>query len=644
MQIERISLRRTYIVVALFAVVALAIVARLIWIQVIDHGAHEAAANRTWSVEINAPRGAILDRNGFPLATSEDTWEVHVDRRVWARTGFEPNETASRLAGLLRASEEAVLRRVRDTDGNDAFLAVVAYETGAAIRREQLPGVYVIEDARRRYVEGPLAAQVVGITGRDEQGLAGLEYSLERTLRGEQGLLLFEQDGLGDPIPFGARAERPVRNGADVVTTLDRNIQRAMDRLLRRAVEKWDARGGAILVMHAETGDMLAIATLPTYDPSEIDFADDSFDPSLLRSTAATDVYEPGSVFKVVTIAAGLDLGLIEPETTFIDKGAVTIGDRVIRNYDLSFHGEQTMTQVLQRSLNTGTVWLAQQMGPRIFYEYIEKFGFGQPTDSGLPGESAGLLTTSADVTWSPVQFATTSFGQGVAVTPLQVVQAYMAIANGGELVRPRIVRAAISEGDVRDMEPEFKGRVISAETAATLAHMMQAVVDGVQDHPAQTPGWPVAGKSGTTDVLLDGQYSDQTSLASFAGFAPVDDPRIVVLVRIDRPRGETYGGIVAAPVFSDIVSRSLPYLGVPPSAYVAQPAAWHTGPGENQAGPPPTEASEPDDGEPADQADQAESADQAEQPAAEPGPAEEAAAEAGGGEPQSERVAEVEE
>lgn len=575
MQIERVSLRRTYIVVAIFAAVALAIVARLIWIQVIDHGSHEAAANRTWSVEINAPRGAILDRNGFPLATSEDTWEVHVDRRVWARTGFEPNETASRLAGLLRASEESVLRRVRDTDGNDAFLAVVAYETGAAIRREQLPGVYVIEDARRRYVEGALAAQVVGITGRDEQGLAGLEYSLDRTLRGEQGLLLFEQDGRGDPIPFGARAERPVRNGSDVVTTLDRNIQRAMDRLLRRAVEKWDAQGGAILVMHAETGDMLAIATLPTYDPSEIDFADDSFDPSLLRSTAATDVYEPGSVFKVVTIAAGLDLNLIEPETTFIDKGAVTIGDRVIRNYDLSFHGEQSMTQVLQKSLNTGTVWVARQIGADRFDEYVTAFGFGAATGAGLPGESDGLVALSGSLGWSESHLATTSFGQGIAATPLQIVQAYGAIANGGELVQPRLVSAVVTEGVASPREPAPRRRVIGEEAAADVAQMMQDSVDGVADHPAQTPGWRVAGKSGTTDVVEGGEYIEGESIASFAGFAPADAPEIVVLIRIDRPQGELLGGIVAAPIFSQVVSEVLPYLGVPATNYVAQPTLF---------------------------------------------------------------------
>lgn len=636
MESGMISRWRMRVVVMILITLALVLVGRLVMLQIVEHQRHEAAADRVWQIETKGPRGSILDRNGFPLATSVDTWEVHVDTRIWGRNNFQPTEASARLAYLLRADESQVLSLAASADGNDALIAYVQYYAGAAIHAERLYGVTVRKTSTRRYVEGRMAAPVIGIVGRDEQGLAGLEYSLDGDLAGETGLLIYEQDGLGQPIPFGARLELPYVEGADVVLTIDRNLQRIAEQALNEAVRRWQAIGGVVMIADPRNGDILAVATMPAYNPEQLDLGGEEFDIGVLRSRAASDIYEPGSVFKVITMAAGLDSKAVTPWTTFIDTGAAVVGDRTIRNFDLSWHGEQTMTQVLQRSLNTGTVWLAQQMGPRIFYEYVDKFGFGQLTDSGLPGESEGLLTTVGDLSWSPVQFATTSFGQGIAVTPLQVVQAYMAIANGGELVRPRIVRATISEGDAGEIAPTFGEQVISAETAATLIHMMQAVVDGVQGHPAQTPGWPAAGKSGTTDVLLDGEYSNETSLASFAGIAPADDPRIVVLVRIDRPRGETYGGVVAAPVFSDIVSRSLPYLGVPPSAYVAQPAAWHTGPGENQAGPPPSETSEPDGGEPAEQSDQADQVDQAE-------PAAEAAAAAGGGEEQSERVAEVE-
>ena len=608
METATLSRWRMRAVVAVMLLLALVLVGRLIMVQIIEHQHHEDAADRVWQIETRGPRGSILDRNGFPLVTSVDRWEIHVDTQLWGRNDFQPTETSARLAYLLRADESQVLSLAAGAKGRDALIAYVQYNTGATIHAERLYGVTVRKTSTRRYVEGRMAAPVIGIVGRDEQGLAGLEYSLDGTLGGESGLLIYEQDGLGQPIPFGARLELPYEEGADIVLSLDRNLQRIAEEVLDEAVERWSAIGGVIMIADPNNGDILAVATSPAYNPEQLDLSDESFDIGVLRSRAASDVYEPGSVFKVITVAAGLDSKVVTPWTTFIDTGAAVVGDRTIRNFDLSWHGEQTMTQVLQRSLNTGTVWLGQQMGPRIFYDYVQKFGFGELTEAGLPGESVGIVTTSTDVAWSPVQFATNSFGQGIAVTPLQIIQAYSAIANGGELVRPRIVRATISEGDVREIEPIFERRVISEETADTLTHMMQAVVDGVQDHPAQTPGWPVAGKSGTTDVLLDGEYSNETSLASFAGFAPVDDPRIVVLVRIDRPRGETYGGIVAAPVFSEIVGRSLPYLGVPPSAYVAQPATWLTGPGQNDAGPPPT-----------DTADSSEDDEQLEEPAADP-------------------------
>lgn len=645
MESGSISRWRMRAVVIVLVALALVLVGRLVMLQIVEHQEHEAAADRVWQIETKGPRGSILDRNGFPLATSVDTWEIHVDTRIWGRNGFQPTEASARLAYLLRADESQVLSLAANADGHDALIAYVQYYAGAAIHAERLYGVTVRKTSTRRYVEGEMAAPVIGIVGRDEQGLAGLEYSLDGTLGGESGLLIYEQDGLGQPIPFGARLELPYEEGADIVLTIDRNIQRIAEKTLREAVERWSAIGGVIIVADPRNGDILAVATMPAYNPELLDLADDAFDIGVLRSRAASDVYEPGSVFKVITMAAGLDAHVVTPWTTFIDTGAAVVGERTIRNFDLSWHGEQTMTQILQRSLNTGTVWLGQQMGPRTFYEYVEQFGFGELTDSGLPGESVGIVTTSTDLAWSPVQFATNTFGQGIAVTPLQIIQAYSAIANGGELVRPRIVRATIGDTEAHELDPTLVRRVISEETAKTLTYMMQAVVDGVQDHPAQTPGWPVAGKSGTTDVLLDGEYSNETSLASFAGFAPVDDPRIVVLVRIDHPRGETFGGIVAAPIFSEVVGRSLPYLGVPPSVYVAQPQTWLTGPGEHGAGPPtaaPTVAPTAESAEPAESEEMIE-AEPAQEAAADAGDVADAADNTAEPQQQSERVSEVE-
>ncbi|MXX81170.1 MAG: penicillin-binding protein 2 [Chloroflexi bacterium] len=569
-------------IIALFIALAAVIVVRLVMIQVLEHEAHETYADRTWAIETKGPRGAILDRNGFPLATSIDAWEVHVDTRLWARSQFQPTDASRRLAELLRADESIVLSLAAQTAAQGGHDALIAYglsgALGAQIHAEALHGVQVRKTSSRRYVEGSMASQVIGLVGRDEQGLAGLEYQLDELLGGEAGLLVQEVDGLGNPIPFGPRAELPYQQGASIVLTIDRNLQWIAESTLQRAVEEWDAFGGHIIMMDPRNGDILALASLPTYNPMTIDL-DLPESIALLRSRAASDIYEPGSTMKIVTMAAALDTGIVSPETTFIDTGAVVIEDRTIKNFDLSYHGEQTMTQVLQRSLNTGSVWVAQQLGARKFYEYLYRFGFGASTESGLPGEIGGVVTDSTDIRWSPSQLATNSFGQGIAVTPLQILQAYATVARGGVPIRPRLVSAIITDQGVQQFEPRVEERAISRETAATLTRMMQAVVDGVLGHPAQVEGWPVAGKSGTSDLVEDGVYIEDESIASFAGFAPADDPRIVVLIRIDRPQGELFGGIVAAPIFSDLMTVVLPYLGVPPTAYIADPTSWNTGP-----------------------------------------------------------------
>ena len=571
-----------WVVIALFFGLAVVVVVRLVMIQVIEHERHETQADRTWAVETKGPRGAILDRNGFPLATSIDAWEVHVDTRLWARSQFQPTDASRRLAQLLRAPESVVLALAAQTHREGGHDALIAYglsnALGAQIHAETLHGVQVRKTSTRRYIEGSMAAPVIGLVGRDEQGLAGLEYQLDGVLGGAAGLLVQEVDGLGQPIPFGPRAELPYEQGASVVLTIDRNLQWLAESTLKRAVEQWQAEGGHIIMMDPRNGDILALASLPTYNPMTIDL-DLPESMALLRSRAASDIYEPGSTMKVVTMAAAIDAGIVSPDTTFVDTGAVVIGDRTIKNFDLSYHGEQTMTQVLQRSLNTGSVWIAQQLGARSFYEYLYKFGFGDSTHSGLPGEIGGVVTDSTDIRWSPAQLATDSFGQGIAVTPLQIVQAYATIARGGVPIRPRLVTAVVTDEGVQRFEPQTGTRAISRETSATITWMMQAVVDGVLGHPAQVDGWPVAGKSGTSDVVEAGDYLEGESLASFAGFAPADDPRVVVYVRIDRPQGEIYGGIVAAPIFSDLMAQVLPYLGVPPTAYVANPDAWHTAP-----------------------------------------------------------------
>ena len=588
------------LIAAVFLIFGVLIVLRLIQVQILEHAYFEQEARdiHFWTETVAGPRGAILDRNGFPLVTDIDTFEIHVDRRTWeldARTERQAVEALARRLGVPEAQIRAI---AQSGSGRDVLLALnVPYGLGEAIIAEGLPGVKVTASSLRRYAEGGLASQLLGFVGRDNIGLAGAEFDFNAVLSGRAGRLVFERDSLGNPIPFGALAVEPIQPGADLVLTIDRTMQRMAEEHLAAALERTGARGGAIVVMEPYSGDILALASAPTFDLTTLDLSDADLDLSLFRNRVATDLYEPGSVFKVVTMAAALDAGVVTPETTFVDTGAVVSGARTIRNFDLSFHGQQTMTQVLQRSLNTGAVWVAQQLGSELFYWYARRFGFGEPTNSALAGEAAGIVREPGNLFWTPVDLATNSFGQGIAVTPLQIVRAFAAVANSGDLVRPRLVRAIITADSVRSVAPVIERQVIREETAAQLRRMMQAVVDGVLWHPAQTPGWPVAGKSGTSDVIEDGVYLQGESIASFVGFAPANDPRVVVLVKLDRPQGEILGGVVAAPVFSAVLADILPYLGVPPSDYVAQPDLFEPVLEETGANPgQPTEGEEPDD------------------------------------------------
>ena len=573
---------RMRVLMLIFSGAVVLLVLRLVQVQILDHQRFEAEARdiHFWTETIAGDRGAILDRNGFPLVTGIDTFEVHVDREAWELDQGNERFAVEQLSRLLGVTEEQVRAIVESGTGRDTLLALnVPYSLGERVIADALPGVKVTPSSLRRYAEGGLASQLLGFIGRDNNGLAGIEFDFDSVLSGQPGRVIFERDSLGNPIPFGARAVDPVQAGADVVLTIDRTLQRLAEQHLAAALADTGATGGTILIMEPHTGDLLAMASAPTFDVTELDLTDPTLDFSVFRNRAVIDLYEPGSTFKVITMAAALDANVVTPTTTFVDTGAIVVGARTIRNFDLSYHGQQTMTQVLQRSLNTGTAWVATTVGTDLFYWYVNQFGFGDATNAGFAGEAEGIVKEPGNLFWSEVDLATNSFGQGISVTPLQMVRAYAAIANGGNLVRPRLIRAVITEDEVRAVTPVIERRVLREETAKSLQRMMQAIVDGVEGHPAQVVGWPIAGKSGTSDVAEDGAYLIGEFIASFAGFAPANDPRVVVLVKIDRPQGETeferFGGVVAAPVFGALMEDILPLIGVPPTQYVATPSLF---------------------------------------------------------------------
>lgn len=563
--------RRVWVPAAFMAAFALAVLGRLVQIQVIDHDRYAQAAKAEISASntIYARRGAILDRNGNVLAASVDTWDVYVSSRAWENGATA--ERASTELGRLLNLDPARLRASVAKDGRiDVPVARdVDFSIGTEIKSAGLAGVSLIENSARVNPEGDTGAAVLGFIGTDNSGLAGVEAAYNDVLQGKPGKAIYERDTTGERIPFGDHVAVAPEPGRDIVLTIDRHLQKLCEEYLRKAVEEHDAKkGGTILMMDPATGEILCLATDPALKFSELDKLDfgDAGALSLLKNRAVSDTYEPGSVMKVVTAAAAIDKGVVTPNTSYVDTGVIHVSGIPIRNWDDSTYGPQTMTGVLQNSINTGAVFMVKLLGEKTFHQYLDAFGFGRTTGIDLLGEADGIVRRPADKDWSPVDLATQSFGQSITVTPLQMTSAFATVINGGNLVKPHIVRATVgADGRRREIKPEIVGRAISSETSATMRQMLHDVVDPAgRTHPGNPRLYSAGGKSGTANIPIYGSYNDQ-QIASFVGFAPLENPRILTLVMLDDNRDGETGTAAAAPVFSKLADEALAYLGVAP-------------------------------------------------------------------------------
>ncbi len=552
------------LVVGSFAVVLV----HLYRVQVLDHEQYikEAAITRQGAVTVSASRGAILDATGYPLATSVDTWDVYIDRFQW-RDHAKAQQAAIGLASFLKRDAGQILAEGFAQPSGDLLLQrSLSYDDGLKLDKLDLWGIRLVRSSVRLYPEGDLAGQLIGYVGRDGAGLWGVEADFDSMLRGKDGWLTTERDALGRPIAFSKRTERPAVEGGEVQLTIDRFMQAITERALESALGKYGAKSGSIIVMNPRTGAVLAMSSRPGVQLSTVNLNDQKLD-ALVRNRAITDLYEPGSTMKTITAAIALDKGLVTPESTYVDTGAEKIGGYTISNWDFSANGPTTLRQYLQKSLNTGSVWLGKKMGPDTFYQYIKAFGFGEATHVGLAGEAEGQYRTPADQNWYEVDLATNAYGQGIAVTPLQMLTAINSFANQGRLMRPYVVSKIVTANSSRTFGPVEVRQVVTPQTAATVLKLMNDVVDGVDLHGAKTPGYHVAGKTGTTLVSIPTGYDLDSTIASFAGFIPYEDPQISVLIKIDQPGGGlNLGGQVAAPVFESVASQIMDYLRVPPT------------------------------------------------------------------------------
>ena len=545
--------RRIGLLFASFLVLLCLAIVRAGWVQGIQGAglSADAQSQQTETVPVPGLRGSILDRKGRELAVSEDA----VDVVATPYQVEDPDRTAKRLAPILHTSPGDVLKALGNGSPGFAYLARnVDLAAAGRIRKLDLAGVTTVPASRRVYPEGKLAAQVIGTVGTDGQGLSGLEGADDSILgasNGEQQVVL---DGLGKAIERDTIAS--ASDGENVRLTIDAGIQGRAEDVLANVARTYQPEGATAIVMNPRNAQVVAMANWPTLDPSDPGDAS----PQALQNMATGFTYEPGSTFKAFTVAGALMERLVTPNTVFDLPTEIQVADRTISDAEERPPESLTVAQILAQSSNVGAVKIGLEVGAEHFYKWVRRFGFGDPTGIAFPGEERGIVPTPSEFSGSTM--GNLPIGQGLAVTPMQMAAAYSAIANGGILRAPQLV---LDEDGHRVPEPKGH-RVISAETASELRTMLEGVLaPGGTASEVSVPGYALAGKTGTAQVAENGTYSDTDFVASFVGFAPAQNPRLLVAVVVNKPRGDIYGGSVAAPAFGQIAKFALSYLHIPP-------------------------------------------------------------------------------
>jgi cell division protein FtsI/penicillin-binding protein 2 len=555
---DRLANRRIRLLLVLLLIAFAATLARAVWLQGVEAatlGARAQAQHRE-TVTIPAGRGTIFDRTGVQLAIGEQTTTVYADPQqvtnaqglaVAAHKIFGVSATPLYFALRNKKSQFVYIDRFADS------------KLAAEFIKKGFAGISSYPEEKRTYPLGTVGSQVIGFAGTDDTGLGGLELQYNSMLGGKAGKQTIIRDPFGRAIDVLSAS--PVREGRDVFTTIDHVIQANAEQVLRNTVAQWHAVSATAIVMDPSTGAVLAMAQGPSYNANNASKV--PYD--VQRNRSVTDTYEPGSTFKLVTVSAALSDGLVTPQTTFTLPYSIKVADRTIHDAEPRPTETLSVAQILSHSSNVGAVTIAEQLGSSTLMKWINRFGFGKPTGIDFPGESPGQVLPLDQ--WSGSTIGNVPIGQGVAVTPIQLISAYSAIANGGVWIQPHLV----SKIGGRTVTGYTRRRLVSPAVDAQLKSMLTGVVDehGGTGNEAQIPGYSVAGKTGTGQIPGKNGYSAQNGyMASFVGMVPVSHPKLVVLVVVNRPQGSIFGGVVAAPAFAQIAKFDLQYLAVPPTEH----------------------------------------------------------------------------
>lgn len=559
---------RGFGLLAVLIMVAGVLVLRLFFLQIVDTSDLEAKNLSQVQVDrkLQSPRGTIYDRHGSPLAMSVFTKSLYADPQMLKKN---PEDIAELVAPYVSISKEAIVENLKEDTAFVWLDRMMEPDKSKAVEKiiedEKLEGLNFVEESKRYYPNGNLAAQVLGFVGTEDKGLDGLEMVLDDELKGGLTKEVVATDRKGNAIFGSVLAQYLPDKGKSVTLTIDATVQFIAERALEQAMVDTKPAHASVIVMDPKTGEILAMANRPTYDPNHYDKGKEQD----FKNIAVTNLYEPGSTFKPIIASAALASGKWTVDTVYNDTGSIMASGHVMQNWNGEGYGKVRLLEILKFSINTGMVRLGLTTGPEILSEYVHKYGFGQPTGIELPGEGEGLLFNPEEM--ADIDTASMSIGQGIAVTPLQMVRAFGAIANGGILMKPHIVKAYNNpDGTVAsETQTESQGQAIPENVASTIVDILEKEVSEGGGNKAMVEGYHFGGKTGTAQKLNTeyGGYLDGRYIASFIGFGPVEDPKFVVLVAIDDPsNGSIYGSQIAAPVFKDIMSQLVRYYQISPS------------------------------------------------------------------------------
>lgn len=570
---------RLRIILGVVVLIVLALGIRLTFLQVYKNEELKKGALEQWTkgIDIKSDRGIIYDRNGKKLAVSVTSYTV------WATPADikNPEEIATQIAEILTMEKDTVLQKLTKVTSTEKIKQWITRDEAIELRKLDLRGITIVDDSKRYYPYGNFAAYILGFTDIDNNGLYGVEKTYDKYLAGIPGKWVKTTDAANRQMPYDGEKIYDPKDGLSAVLTIDETIQHFSEKAANTAFMNTQPKNVSIIMMDPNTGDILAMVNKPDYDPNEprqpLDQAQKEEWASLpidqlqnkwyamWRNFAINDIYEPGSTFKVVTAAAALEEASANLNTHYFCDGFVTVNGVELKCATWwNPHGDQTFAEAISNSCNVAFVNMGLKLGKESMYKYVKAFGFGELSGVDLLGESAGIIPSGTDAI-REINLATMSYGHGIAVTPIQMVNAFATIANGGNLMKPRLVKELIDyEGNVVESFPtEVRRKVLSEETSRTMRELLEEVVRDGTGRKAYVPGYRVGGKTGTAFKIIDGRYADGKYIASFGVIAPADDPKIVALVIIDEPTGVYYGGTIVGPIVKDLVEDTLNYLEV---------------------------------------------------------------------------------